>query len=58
MGSRLSYTRNDIGKHIIEFCKELVLSWGPGFKHIHFKNQKEASHFFEGLTSEQIIFAF
>ena len=58
MGSRLSDKGNDIDKHIIEFCQELILSCVPGFKHIHFKNQKEASDFFEGLTNEQIIFAF
>ena len=58
MGSRLSYTGNQIDKSIIEFCQELILCCVPGFKNIHFNNQKEMSDFFEGLTAEQINIAF
>ena len=58
MGSRLSYTGNQKDLEIIELCQQLILSCIPGFKNIHFSEQKEKIYFFEGLTDEQINLAF
>lgn len=58
MGSRLSYTGNAKDKDIIELCQKLIISCVPGFKNVHFSDQKEKIYFFEGLTPEQINLAF
>ena len=51
MGSRLSYAGNQKDLEIIELCQQLILSCIPGFKIIHFSDQKEKIYFFEGLTN-------
>ena len=58
MGSRLSYIGNQKDLEIIELCQQLILSCIPGYKNIHFSDQKEKIYFFEGLTDEQINLAF
>ena len=58
MGSRLTYTGKGRDKDIIELCQKLIISCIPGYKNIHFSDQKEKIYFFEGLSQEQINLAF
>ena len=58
MGSRLSYRGGQKDLDIIDLCRKLILSCIPGFKSIHFSNQKDENLFFENLSDEQINLAF
>jgi hypothetical protein len=58
MGSRLSYRGDSKDLDIIDLCRKLILSCIPGYKSVHFSNQKDENIFFESLSDEQINIAF
>jgi hypothetical protein len=58
MGSRLSYRGDTKDLDIIDLCRKLILSCIPGYKSVHFSNQKDENIFFESLSDEQINIAF